>query len=459
MLILVPTPAGYSLWRVSNEKALKCDDLCAKYPTPDDAASILTLQDMRLFESTEQAVNALASLANSEVDETLANFLQENIVNQHIHETLQLADAGLARSIENLGIKCVAPAGKDIPEIFRLIRANFLELVPGIDENTMRALELGISHDIATKTLKFSPAKVDSMIVNSVNLLEELDKEINNYGMRVREWYGWHFPELFRVVTDNFLYAKLVLAMGRRNGALTEDLSNLLTPPQIDELQKHAQKSLGTEISNDDLHCIQCLAQQVIELIEFRNEISEYIQQRMKAIAPNLSELVGASIGARLIAHAGSLCQLAKCAASTIQVMGAEKALFKALKDGKKTPKYGIIYHAQLVAHTDQKFKGAVSRSTAARAALSGRIDYFQEESTDKFGVEDRERLENRVRQLEGQQVTFGVARSAIKEAPARIVVEQPPNYKVEEDFKLDEEQPKKKRRKHRHHKEEAAQE
>ena len=234
MLILVPTPAGYSLWRVSNEKALKCDDLCAKYPTPDDAASILTLQDMRLFESTEQAVNALASLANSEVDETLANFLQENIVNQHIHETLQLADAGLARSIENLGIKCVAPAGKDIPEIFRLIRANFLELVPGIDENTMRALELGISHDIATKTLKFSPAKVDSMIVNSVNLLEELDKEINNYGMRVREWYGWHFPELFRVVTDNFLYAKLVLAMGRRNGALTEDLSNLLTPPQID---------------------------------------------------------------------------------------------------------------------------------------------------------------------------------------------------------------------------------
>jgi nucleolar protein 58 len=239
--------------------------------------------------------------------------------------------------------------------------------------------------------------------------------------------------------------------MGRRDGALTAQLEHLLNPQQLEELRRYAQRSVGTEISDEDLICIQGLSAQVIELINFRNQIDEYIRQRMRAIAPNLTELVGETIGARLIAHAGSLTQLAKAAASTIQVFGAEKALFRSMKEGKPTPKYGYIYHAHLVAHADQKLKGPVSRSLAAKAALSSRVDAFGDESGDRVGANDRERLEGRVRALEGQAVSFGVSRAAIREEPQKIIVEQPPNYRVEEDFQLAEEQPKKKRRrKHR---------
>jgi nucleolar protein 58 len=455
MLILVDTPAGYTLWRVTNEGALEQTDLCSVYPTPDDATSILSFHDIRPFDSVEEAVRALSALSQSEMDPTLESFLTDSVVNAGIHESLHVADTSLARQIERLGISCIAPPGSEVPEIFRLIRSNIPALVPGLDEATLRTLELGVAHGMATQTLKFSPSKIDSMIVHSVHLLEELDKEVNNYGMRVREWYGWHFPELRTITSDNLLFAQIVLAIGRKEGCLTAKLDHLLNPPQIEEIQRNAKRSVGTEISDDDLACIQSLAGQVVELLEFRNQIFEYIRQRMKAIAPNLTELVGETVGARLIAHAGSLNQLAKAAASTIQVFGAEKALFRALKEEKKTPKYGILYHAQIVSHADQKLKGPLSRSLAAKAALSSRTDAFGDEPTDKYGIEDRERLETRVRQLQGHAVSYGVSRSAVKEVPQRPIIEHVPNYKVDADFQLDEEQPKPKRRRKHHHEEE----
>ncbi|OHT13252.1 SnoRNA binding domain containing protein [Tritrichomonas foetus] len=458
MLILAETPVGYTLWRVTNEGVLdkNIKDLCAKYPTPEDAQSVLELHSFSQFTNAEEAISSLSSIANSEMNESLSNFLQQNVISAGIKEKIQVADATLGRAIETLGIKCVSPAGQDVPEIFRLIKNNITSLLPGVDEETFRQLELGIAHGIASTTLKFSPSKVDSMIVNSVNLLEELDKEVNNYGMRVREWYGWHFPELKNVTADNLLFAQIVLTMGTRDHANTTNFDQIsLTPMMVEEIRKLANISIGTDLSDDDLCCIQDLAKQVIELIEFKSQISEYIRLRMRAIAPNLSELVGESVGSRLIAHAGSLNQLAKAAGSTIQVLGAEKALFRAKKEGKKTPKYGLLYHANLIAHATQQTKGKLSRSLAAKTALSSRVDAYADEPTNQIGLDDLSRLQDREKQLAGQQVSFSAARSAIREEPQKIVVEQVPNYKTDADFQIDEEQPKKRRKKRHHHKEE----
>lgn len=163
MLILSETPAGYVLWRVTNEGVLSKEDLCAEYPTADDAQKILTLHQFSPFESTTEAVESLAAIQNSQLSEPLTNFLKENIISQGIHEKLQVADAALSRIIKDeLGIQCVAPAGQEIPEIFRLIRSNLQDMLPTISEETYKTLELGISHSLATKTLKFSPSKVDS---------------------------------------------------------------------------------------------------------------------------------------------------------------------------------------------------------------------------------------------------------------------------------------------------------
>ena len=150
---------------------------------------------------------------------------------------------------------------------------------------------------------------------------------------------------------------------------------------------------MGTEISDEDLENIKCLADQVISISEYRAELYEYLKNRMMAIAPNLTAMVGELVGARLIARAGSLMSLAKYPASTVQVLGAEKALFRAIKTKHDTPKYGLIYHASLVGQAGPKLKGKISRVLAARTALSVRVDALSEDSTAEVGIANRIRL------------------------------------------------------------------
>jgi nucleolar protein 58 len=132
----------------------------------------------------------------------------------------------------------------------------------------------------------------------------------------------------------------------------------------------------------------------VIGLSEYRAQLSDYLRSRMQAIAPNLTVLVGELVGARLIAHAGSLINLAKYPASTLQILGAEKALFRALKTKRETPKYGLIYHASLIGQSAPKFKGKMSRVLAAKCALSCRVDALGDSSEATIGIETRAAVE-----------------------------------------------------------------
>jgi nucleolar protein 58 len=163
-----------------------------------------------------------------------------------------------------------------------------------------------------------------------------------------------------KIISDNQAYAKVVKKMGFRTNAATTDFSEIL-PEDLEEVLKAAAViSMGTEISLTDLQHIHLLADQVISISQYRTELYAYLTNRMTAIAPNLTALVGELVGARLIAHAGSLMTLAKHPASTIQILGAEKALFRALKTKHDTPKYGLIFHASLVGSAPQKLKGKV---------------------------------------------------------------------------------------------------
>ncbi|KAG5439367.1 hypothetical protein PCK2_000816 [Pneumocystis canis] len=230
---------------------------------------------------------------------------------------------------------------------------------------------LGLSHSLSRHRLKFSPDKVDIMIIQAIVLLDDLDKELNIYVMRIKEWYGWHFPEMSKIVVDNITYVKIIKAMGYRTMAEKTDFSEIL-PEDIEMSLKTAAKvSMGTEITSDDLENINLLADQILSLSEYRVQLSEYLYNRMQAIAPNLTALVGELVGARLIAHAGSLLNLAKQPASTIQILGAEKALFRALKTKHDTPKYGLIYHASLIGQASSKNKGKIARMLATKAAIS----------------------------------------------------------------------------------------
>merc|ERR1712165_331540 len=159
--------------------------------------------------------------------------------------------------------------------------------------------------------------------------------------------------------------------------------------------------SMGMDISPIDLINIERFASRVIALSDYRKSLHNYLKNRMVAIAPNLTTLVGELVGARLISHAGSLMNLAKQPASTVQILGAEKALFRALKTKHDTPKYGLIYHASLVGQSNPKNKGKVSRMLAAKAALAIRVDALGEDGNTEIGIEHRAKLESRLRVLE----------------------------------------------------------
>merc|ERR1711994_418274 len=277
---------------------------------------------------------------------------------------------------------------------------------PDVEDSDLKAMSLGLGHSLSRYQLKFSPDKIDTMIVQAVSLLDDLDKELNNYMMRAREWYGWHFPELGKIITDNIAYIRSIQLMGQRENCKNIDLSDIL-PEEIEARVKEAAEiSMGTEISDLDMLNIRHLCDQVMEIQEYRSQLYEYLKNRMLAIAPNLTAVVGELIGARLISHAGSLLNLSKHPASTVQILGAEKALFKALKTKHDTPKYGLIYHAQIVGQSATALKGKVSRMLAAKAALACRVDALGEdaEATAELGMEQRMKIESRIRQLEGGQ-------------------------------------------------------
>lgn len=270
------------------------------------------------------------------------------------------------------------------------------------------------------------------MIVQAIALLDDLDKELNIYAMRVKEWYGWHFPEMGKIINDNLAYAKVIKTMGMRTAASTTDLSEIL-PEEIETaLKAAAEVSMGTEITSEDLANITMLAEQVISFTEYRQQLSSYLSARMSAIAPNLTVLVGELVGARLIAHAGSLMNLAKSPASTVQILGAEKALFRALKTKHDTPKYGLIYHASLIGQSTGKNKGKIARMLATKTALGLRVDALTDDKDESaaLGLSMRAMVENRVRKLEGKPV---LPRGANANTTALNGARQPGKWEIKE--------------------------
>ncbi|KAI9221578.1 hypothetical protein BC828DRAFT_404797 [Blastocladiella britannica] len=406
VLVLFETPAGHALFKVLDDSKLaNPDDISQHFATADLAAKNVKLAAFSKFENTAEALSAATAMVEGKISSSLKSLLQKEIVDAKLADTLAIADSKLATAVsKKLGIT-VMPVNATVNELFRGIRSQLAALIQGLPQQAMSNMALGLSHSLSRYKLKFSPDKVDTMIVQAVGLLDDLDKELNTYAMRVKEWYGWHFPELAKIIVDNIAYAKLIQVMGFRTGAATADLASVLPEELVEEVRAAAEISMGTEISDEDLLNIGALCGEVVHLHAYRTQLAAYLSARMNAIAPNLTALVGELVGARLIAHAGSLMTLAKYPASTVQILGAEKALFRALKTKKDTPKYGLLYHAGVVGQAQGKNKGKIARVLATKASLSIRVDALSENATPEatLGLEARVTVERRLRELESR--------------------------------------------------------
>lgn len=443
MLVLFETPAGYALFKVLKPGKLEeTDKIWEYFETSEKASDFVKLKAFSPFENTTEAVVAATCIIESTLDKSLKKFLKKSIISKEITDELAVADLKLGGLIkEKLAIQCVS--NDSINELFRGIRNQMDVLLGGTEGGAMKAMQLGLSHSLSRYKLKFSADKVDIMIVQAIGLLDDLDKEINMYAMRVREWYGWHFPEMAKIMNDNMFFAKCVKRMGMRTNCKNCDFSDILGDDTLEEnFKKSAETSMGTEISESDLINIVSLCDQVIQLSEYRLQLYDYLKNRMAAIAPNLTVMVGELVGARLIAHAGSLLNLAKHPASTIQILGAEKALFRALKTKHDTPKYGLIYHASLIGQTTPKNKGKISRVLAAKTALAIRVDALGEAEGPTIAIENRVKVEARIRQLEGGQMVQLINNNKSASKPEKYDSQAakalaPPKYNAASDIQL----------------------
>jgi len=225
----------------------------------------------------------------------------------------------------------------------------------------------------------------DGLILQANGALEELDKSINILMERLREWYGLHFPEMNRAVESHEKYATLVEKFGRRD--------------KIDdaELKQFIEKSMGMDLKNEDFKIIQGFASEINTLYKMREKISKYLDSILKEVAPNLRELAGPLLAAKLISKAGGLEKLARSPSSTIQLLGSEKALFRFLHGRGKSPKYGILFSHQYIQNAPREHKGKIARTLAAKLSIAAKMDFYSK----KYKADELKKdLEQRIKEI-----------------------------------------------------------
>lgn len=368
---------------------------------------MVQLVSLAPFQGAGQALEDTNDISEGIMSDYLRTVLESNLpkAGKKKKTVLGVAEKNLAGSIKAAFpyIECeTSETSEVVADLLRGLRQHGPKLLKQLQEGDVERAQLGLGHAYSRGKVKFSVQKNDNHIIQAIATLDQLGKAVNTFCNRVREWYSWHFPELVKIVSDNHLYAKLVIFIGDKTALSEDSLHNLAAIVNDDEsiaqgIINAARVSMGRDLSEMDMENVQLFAKRAVALAAYRKSLSNYLSSKMHTVAPNLAALIGDTVGARLISKAGSLTNLSKYPASTVQILGAEKALFRALKTKGNTPKYGLIYHSSFIGRTGQKNKGRISRFLANKCSIASRIDNFSETPTSKFGEALKRQVEERI--------------------------------------------------------------
>lgn len=254
---------------------------------------------------------------------------------------------------------------------------------------------------ITREALRREASERDKLVMEAIDSIDEIDKSINTLYSRIREWYGIHFPELERHISEPEEYFELVSKLGRKDEFTKENLVDIgLSEEKAEKIRDSVEESVGAEFDKIDMQAIQNVVEKIEGLQEAREETSEYLEGIMKQVAPNIQELVGSLIGGRLISLAGGLDELAQKPSSTIQVLGAEKALFRSLNKGAKPPKHGIIFQYPEIRSSPESIRGKIARALAGKLAIAARVDAM---SGRYVGDDLKKELNERIEEIKRQ--------------------------------------------------------
>ncbi|XP_042462577.1 nucleolar protein 56-like [Zingiber officinale] len=406
LYLLFESASGYSLFNAYGLDEIGQNTEAVRNSVLDLTrfGKVVKLAAFHPFSSALDALNQCNAISEGLMTEELRNFLELNLPKvkdgKKAKFSLGVAEPKVGSQIFEL-TKIPCQSNEFVLELLRGVRLHFDRFIKDLKPSDLEKAQLGLGHSYSRAKVKFNVNRVDNMVIQAIFLLDTLDKDINSFSMRVREWYSWHFPELVKIINDNYLYAKIAKFVEDKSD-LSEnhipELSELIGDEEkAKEIVEAAKASMGQDLSPIDLINVQQFAQRVINLSEYRKKLYEYLVTKMNDIAPNLASLIGEVVGARLISHAGSLSNLAKCPSSTLQILGAEKALFRALKTQGNTPKYGLIFHSSFIGRASARNKGRIARYLANKCSIASRIDCFSEVNTSIFGQKLREQVEERL--------------------------------------------------------------
>ena len=311
-------------------------------------------------------IDEIATLVEKLKEKGYTFFVFENAeITRNIHDKLKIA------------VELVRPS-----EAGELLRGNLEKYAVKLgfvkEGAELRDWTHKVSVELTKMRVRKAGEKRDLVVAQGIQTIEDVDKTVNLFMGRIREWYGLHFPELDRIVEKHETYARLVVDLGRRDKFTVENLEKEDLPKnKAEQIAMVAEKSMGADLEDDDLTHIQTLCKNALQLYDMRQKFEGYMDSTMDEVAPNIKALVGALLGARLIALTGGLSNLAKMPASTVQVLGAEKALFRSLKTGARPPKHGIIFQHTLIHEGKRWQRGKIARALAGKLAIAARSDAF----------------------------------------------------------------------------------
>ncbi len=349
------------------------------YPDVDTAArNLMAVNDETMTEDTENFIRDLEGMELIVEDAKLARALSKN---------------------DKIGVKVEEGTAS---RWFRDRQDDYLleqGIIPSREDIT--AFRHDVSLSLAKRKVSAASEEKDLLIKNAIDAVDELDRSINILVMRLREWYSLHHPSLSRVVEEQELFAKILNACTGKSKVTRKCLNSVGVPDMMTEqVVKSLAADIGAELEEADLAVIASLAKSVNSLYRMRDELEDYISMMMETVAPNVAALAGPMIGARLISLAGSLKDLARKPSSTIQVFGAEKALFRSLKTGTDPPKHGIIYRVPEVNTAPFWQRGKIARSLAGKLSIAARIDAYSDRDS---GSSLREQFISRVEEIRKQ--------------------------------------------------------
>jgi nucleolar protein 56 len=334
----------------------------------------------------EDAIRSYRLLKSGAVPEEIRQFIEK----LRPFDSITVNDASVAAMLRQAGLNSQLMP-EDQQQWIQGSKPDFIIKASFADnsEEAMQRLR-GFAISLSSSRVKEASERLDLHIIQSINALDELDKIINTVGARLREWYGLHFPELDNLIQSLIAYAEIVSRAGMRQNITTEILQDAgMQDKKVEVILDAARRSKGGDMTPENLAIVKRLADQVISQSDLRRVLADHVEVAMETVAPNVKELLTVTVGARIIAKAGSLARLATLPASTIQVLGAEKALFRALKTGARPPKHGLLFQHPLVHSAPKWQRGKIARAVASKVAIAARIDYYRHAGKDTT-IQDR---------------------------------------------------------------------